>query len=75
MICSKYTLIQASLLGLLTRLMLMILQKIQYTTGIIFNFMGGAIVYKSKTQSIIDGSSNEAEFIADNSAAKLACYL
>ena len=37
--------------------------------------MGGAIVYKSKTQSIIDGSSNEAEFIADNSAAKLACYL
>ena len=37
--------------------------------------MGGAIVYKSKTQSITAGSSTESEFIAAHSAAKIARYL
>ena len=37
--------------------------------------MGGAILYKSKTQSIISGSSTESEFIAFHSASKIARYL
>lgn len=45
------------------------------TTGIVFTFMGGAIVYKSKKQSITAGSSTESEFIAAHSAAKIARYL
>ena len=49
--------------------------KQRSTTGIVFNFMRGDIIYKSKTQSIIAGSSTEAEFIAAHSNAKLAQYL
>ena len=51
------------------------LQKQRSTTGVIFTFMGGPIVYKSKTQSLTTGSSTEAEFIAALSAAKIAIYL
>lgn len=37
--------------------------------------MGGAIVYKSKTQFITAGSSTESEFISVHSATKIAQYL
>ena len=45
------------------------------TCAIVFTFMGGAIIYKSKTQSLTAGSSMEAEFIAAHSAGKVAWYL
>ena len=45
------------------------------TTGFIFPFAGGAILYCSKTQSICAISSTEAEFIAAVDAAKNAKYL
>ena len=37
--------------------------------------MGGAIIYKSKTQSLTAGSSAKVEFIAAHSAGKIAHYL
>ena len=45
------------------------------TTAIVFTFMGGTIVYKSKTQSLTAGSSTKAEFIAAHAAGKVSCYL
>ena len=51
------------------------LRKRQSTTGVVFTFMGGAVVYKSKTQSLTASSSTEAEFIAAHAAAKIARYL
>ena len=48
------------------------LYKHRSTTGVVFTFMGGAVVYKSKTQSITASSSIEAEFIAAQAAAKIA---
>ena len=51
------------------------LRKRRSTTGVVFTFMGGAIVYKSKTQSLTASSSTEAEFIAAHAAAKIARYL
>ena len=48
------------------------LRKRRSTTGVVFTFMGGAIVYKSKTQSLTASSSTEAEFIAAHAAAKVA---
>ena len=45
------------------------------TTGIVFTYCGGAIIYQSKTQTLTAGSSTEAEFIAAVPAAKLTCYL
>ena len=48
------------------------LQKRRSTTGVVFTFMGGAVVYKSKTQSLTASSSTEAEFIAAHAAAKIA---
>ena len=45
------------------------------TTGIVFTYCGGAIIYHSKTQILTAGSSTEAEFIAAVTAAKLTCYL
>ena len=45
------------------------------TTGIIFTYCGGAIVYQSKTQTLTAGSSTEAELIATVMAVKLAWYL
>ena len=48
------------------------LRKRQSTTGVGFTFMGGAVVYKSKTQSITASSSTEAEFIAAHIAARIA---
>ena len=49
--------------------------KHQSTTGVGFTFLGSAVVYKSKTQSIIASSSTEAEFIAAHAAAMIARYL
>ena len=51
------------------------LRKRRSTTGLVYTFCGGAIVYKSKTQSLTAGSSTEAEFIAAHHAAKIAKYL
>lgn len=45
------------------------------TTGFAFLFAGGAIVYKSKTQSITATSSTEAEFIAAVHASKSLLYI
>ena len=45
------------------------------TTAVVFAFMRGVIIYKSKTQSHTAGSLTEAEFIAAHSAGKVACYL
>ena len=50
------------------------LQKQRSTTGVVFTFMGGPIVYKCKTQSLTAGGSTEAEIIAAHSAAKIAIY-
>ena len=50
------------------------LRKQRCNTGVVFTFMGGAVVYKSKKQSLTASSSTEAEFIAAH-AAKIACYL
>ena len=54
--------------------MVTILEKRRSTTGFVFTFIGGAIIYKSKAQSIATGtgSSAKAEFIAAHTAAKIA---
>ena len=51
------------------------LRKRRSTTGIIFTFCGGAIVWKSKTQSLTAGSSTEAEFFAAYEAGKICRFL
>ena len=51
------------------------MRKRRSTTGVVFTFCGGAIVYKSKTQSLTAASSTEAEFIAAFDAGKIARYL
>ena len=51
------------------------LRKRRSTTGLVFTFCGGVVVYKSMTQSLTAGSSTEAEFIAAHTAAKIAKYL
>ena len=51
------------------------LRKMRSVTGLVFTFCGGAIVYRSKTQTITAGSSTEAEFIAAYSAGKIVWYL
>ena len=51
------------------------LQKRRSITGFVFTNCGGAIVYRSKTQSITAGSSCESEFIAAYSACKVVQYL
>ena len=50
-------------------------RKRRSTTGFVFTFCGGAIVYRSKTQHVNALSSTEAEFIAAVTAAKTARYL
>ena len=50
-------------------------QKRWSTTGSVFTYCGGAIVYHSKTQTVTAISSTEAEFIAAVSCAKIALYL
>ena len=45
------------------------------TTGIVFTYCGGAIIYCSKTQTLTAGSSTEAEFITATTVAKLTRYL
>jgi hypothetical protein len=51
------------------------LRQRRSTTGFAFLLAGGAVAYKSKTQSITATSSTEAEFLAAVSAAKTALYL
>ena len=51
------------------------LKKQQSTTGLVFTFCGGAVVYKSKTQSLTASSSIKAEFIATHLATKTTKYL
>ena len=51
------------------------LRKRRSTTGVVFTFCGGAIVWKSKTQSLTAGSSTEAEFFAAYEAGKICCFL
>ena len=51
------------------------LTKRRSTTGYAFTYSGGAIVYRSKTQSLTALSSTEAEFIAAVTAAKTAKYI
>ena len=41
------------------------------TTGFVFTFAGSAVLYRSRTQSIVATSSTEAEFIAAVHAAKM----
>ena len=50
-------------------------RKRRSTTGYAITYSGGAIVYKSKTQSLTASSSTEAEFIAAYDAAKAVRYL
>jgi len=50
-------------------------RKRKSTTGFAFTYCGSAIVYRSKTQSIIALSSTEAELIAAVEAAKVARFL
>ena len=49
--------------------------KRRSTTVFVFTYCGGAIVYRSKTQSVTAISSTEAEFLAAVSCAKVALYL
>jgi hypothetical protein len=51
------------------------LRKRRSTTGLVFTYCGGAVLYRSKTQTLTAGSSTESEFIAAVTAAKLARYL
>ena len=51
------------------------LAKRRSTTGYVFTYSGGAVVYRSKTQSLTALSSTEAEFIAAVTAAKTAKYI
>ena len=38
-------------------------QKQHSTTGLVYTFCGGVIIYKSKTQFLTPGSSKEAELL------------
>ena len=51
------------------------LRKRRSTIGVVFTFCGGAIVWKSKTQSLTAGSSTEAEFLAAYEAGKIYRFL
>ena len=50
-------------------------RKRRSTTGFVLTYCGGAIVYRSKTQSVTALSSTEAEFFAAVSCAKIALYI
>ena len=50
-------------------------RKRRSTTGFVFTYCGGAIVYQQKTQSITALSSTEAVFFAAVLCAKIALYL
>ena len=56
-------------------MLLMLMNCANVVTGLVFTFCGGAVVYKSKTQSLTAGSSTEAEFSAAYTADKIAKYL
>ena len=47
------------------------LRKRCSTTGLVFTFMGGPVVYQSRTQTVTAGSSTEAKFFAAYSLVKL----
>ena len=50
-------------------------RKMRSITGTVFTYCGGAIAYRSKTQTVTATSSTEAELIAAYTAAKIARYL
>ena len=50
-------------------------RKRRSTTSFVFTYCGGAIIYRSKIQSITALSSTEAEFLAAVLCAKIALYL
>ena len=50
-------------------------RKQRSTTGFVFIYHGGAIVYRSKTQNIAALISTKAEFLAAGLCAKIALYL
>ena len=50
-------------------------QKRQSTTGVVFAYCGGTIVYQSKTQTVTAISSTEVEFLAAVSCAIILLYL
>ena len=52
---------------------LMIFQR--STTGYVFTYSGGAMVYRSKTQSLTALGSTKTEFIAAITTAKTAKYM
>ena len=47
-------------------------RKMRSITGLVFTYCGGAVIYRSKTQSLTAGSSTEAEFIGAYTAGKIA---
>ena len=49
--------------------------KQRSTTGFVFTYCGGAIAYKSRTQSITTISSTKAEFLVVVLFAKIALFL
>ena len=51
------------------------LSKQRSTTGYVFTYSGGAVVYQSKMQSLTALSSTKAEYIAAVTAAKTAKYI
>ena len=51
------------------------LRKRRSTTGFAISLAGGAVVYRSKTQTVTALSSTEAEFFAAVAAAKHVLYI
>ena len=51
------------------------LRRRRSTTGLVFTFCGGAVFWRSKTQSLTAGSSTEAEFFAAYEAGKVCRFL
>ena len=54
---------------------MVLMKKRRSTTGYVLTFCGGAVLYRSKTQSLTALSSTEAEFIAAVDAAKAVLYV
>ena len=51
------------------------LHRRRSTTGLVFTFCGGAVYWRSKTQSLTAGSSTESEFFAAYEAGKVCRFL
>ena len=74
-VCFNVDLKQPLLIGFVDSTHVNNFHRCRSTTGLVFMFYGGAIVYKSKMQLLTAGSSTKAEFIAAHTAAKIAHYL